>query len=126
LGESLMFQPVRVKLEVHPKGGATYVAYDRFNARPRELYQLNPGVELPVTIASFNPQWVASHPEALAEAHQQVVNAHLRARQGAVLFPGGMTADPKLELAKLKEMQDAKLITQQDYDKKKAEILAKM
>src|SRR5262249_16858081 len=50
LGESLMFQPVRVKLEVHPKGGATYVAYDRFNARPRELYQLNPGVELPVTI----------------------------------------------------------------------------
>jgi Short C-terminal domain len=37
-----------------------------------------------------------------------------------------LTNDPKAELGKLKEMLDSGLITQQDYEKKKTNILAKM
>jgi hypothetical protein len=62
--QSLVFQPVTVKLEVHPGNGAPYIAKDRFNAKPREYWEtIKPGAELQVSIARFNPQWVASWPE---------------------------------------------------------------
>jgi len=62
--ESLVFQPVTVKLEVHPTTGAPYVVKDRFNAKPREYRDtLKPGAAMLVSIARFNPQWVASWPE---------------------------------------------------------------
>ena len=62
--ESLVFQPVTVKLEVHPTTGAPYIAKDRFNAKPRQYWDtIKPGAEMQVSIARFNPQWVASWPE---------------------------------------------------------------
>jgi len=62
--ETLVFQPVTVKLEVHPNNGAPYIAQDRFNAKRTEYREtLKPGAAKQVSIARFNPQWVASWPE---------------------------------------------------------------
>ena len=59
--QTLIFRPVTVKLEVHPNSGASYIAKDRFNAKRREYREtIKPGAELQVSIARFNPQWVAS------------------------------------------------------------------
>ncbi len=74
---------------------------------------------------------------ALARGGSEVVliarGAHLRAMQEhGVRTVGPSPAvnmpqdDPKAALEKLKEMLDAGLINQQDYEKKKAEILARM
>jgi len=70
--ESLIFRPVSVKLEVHPTTGAPYIAKDRFNAKPDEYrYTLKPGAEMQVSIARFNPQWVASWPETAKSGADQ-------------------------------------------------------
>ena len=73
--ETLIFQPVRVKLEVHPNNGAPYIAQDRFNAKREDYrYKLKPGIEMQVSIARFNPQWVASWPETAVETQQAKYN----------------------------------------------------
>ncbi|MGA7194379.1 MAG: hypothetical protein WBW94_12185 [Anaerolineales bacterium] len=73
--QSLVFQPVTVKLEVHPNNGAPYVTKDKFNAKPREFWEtLKPGSEMQVSIARFNSQWVASWPETAVETHEAKYN----------------------------------------------------
>ncbi len=65
--QTLVFQPVKVKLEVHPTHGTPYIAQDKFNAK-REYYRfIQPGTEIQVSIANFNPQWIACWPETVGQ-----------------------------------------------------------
>jgi hypothetical protein len=73
--ESLVFQPVTVKLEVHPNSGASYIAKDRFNAKPREYREtLKPGAAMQVSISPLNPQWIASWPETAVSSAEPKYN----------------------------------------------------
>ena len=121
--ETLMFQPVSVKLEVHPNNGAPFIAMDRFNAKP-QIYRekLRPGVEMQVSIFSFGTQWVASLPETIVEvpAHR---SKGVSSNQGTV---DDQEDDPKARLQKLKGLLDSGLITHQEYAEKRKEILEDM
>ncbi len=118
--QSLLFQPVRVKLEVHPNNGMPYAAMDRFNAKP-DVYRnkLKPGVEMQVAIARMNSQWVASLPETIVDtsAHQMKGKSQYHPTDEED------DDDPKARFLKLKDMLSSGLITQQEYDQKKKEIL---
>jgi len=80
--QSLVFQPVKVKLEVHPANGSPYIAQDRFNANHKYYRFIQPGAEIQVSIASFNPQWVASWPETVGQ-EQRAAEASHRAQLAA-------------------------------------------
>jgi hypothetical protein len=163
-----IYQPVRVKLEIHPNNGAPYIAYDKFNAHwyptgDNQLKEpLTPGNKLQVAVSRLNPQWVVALLETLPPPYEQklgLANVNTRQRveqmrrdghiisqqdyaneklkatseeglgyhvQGSSSTSTGSTSDAKGQLEKLQEMLTSGLITQQDYDKKKAEILAKM
>ncbi len=148
-------QQVILKLEVHPNNGAVYVAEDKFMARAMDLMRLRQGCDIQVRIASNNPKRVVCLPEtvtapagspvqaraglAMADFAEQVarggsfgteqVMEALRA-QGIVpaAMPSmpGVQGDPKERLAKLKEMLDSGLISPQEYEAKKQEILSQM
>ncbi len=74
--QSLVFQPVKVKLEVHPNNGSPYIAQDRFNANHEYYRFIQPGAEIQVSIASFNPQWVASWPETAGQEKRAAEASH--------------------------------------------------
>jgi len=63
------YQPVWVKLEVHPNNGASYIASDRFNLavsynwRTGPEGNITPGAELQVAVSRFNRYWVVALPE---------------------------------------------------------------
>jgi hypothetical protein len=119
-------QPVRVKLEVHPNNRAAYIAYDRFKVKGR--IDLPVGGEMQVEVSRFNPHWVVALPETTThvggQSQKQGISPGIF---GISSMSSGQPAnDPKAELGKIKEMLDSQLITQQDYEKKKDEILAKM
>ncbi len=120
--QTLLFQPVSVKLEVHPNNAAPYITTDKFNANRETFYEkLKPGAEMQVSISSFSPQWVASIPETIVEAQ-----AH-RVKGNSANMPGGVDEeDPKVRLRKLKELLDSGLITRQEFAEKRKEILDDM
>lgn len=147
----LVAQKMILKLEVHPTNGATYIAEDRFMVKAMDLMKLTSGCDVQVYIARNNPKWVVSLPETITAspnasvqaranlamanlaqqaAHgggmspQDVMNA-LQA-QGLHTHPMSSTDDPKAKLEKLKDMLNSGLITQQEYDIKKNEILANL
>ncbi len=119
---TLIFQPVSVKLEVHPHQGAPYIAADRFNAK-HGIYRekLKPGVEIQVMIARFNPQWVASLPETIVEASANINEHSQRLRTAA-----DKSDNARVRLEKLNQQLSSGLITEQEYKQKKMEILEKM
>jgi hypothetical protein len=119
-------QPVRVKLEVHPNSGAAYTAYDRFKVKGR--IDLQVGDELQVEVSRFNPRWVVALPETTTHVGGQSQKQGISPSIFGIpsMSSGQPASDPKAELGKIKEMLDSQLITQQDYEKKKDEILAKM
>ena len=137
-------QPVRVKVEVHPNNGAPYIATFRFDAKGP--YSLPVGAEMQVKVSRFNRGWVDPVPGTVVESPGQRTNERLRDGQNmlkgsAVSMSGsgismsgpgisisgvGSPNDPKAELEKLKEMLNSGLITQQDYEKKKSDILSRM
>jgi hypothetical protein len=130
------YQPIRVKLEVHPNSGAAYIAYDRFTISPK-TFEVKPGADMQVAVSRVNPHWVASLPETarynVEQPQRQGIFAGMTGMPAMSGMPGMSPAssiqasnDPKAELGKIKEMLDSGLITQQDYDKKKDEILTKM
>ncbi len=151
---NVIAQNIVLKLEVHPINGATYIAEDRFMAKSMEIMRLSEGCDLQVSIARNNPKWVVSLPEtvtaspnasvqaraglAMANFAEQVahggatgpeqVMAALRAQGVRPYTPPAPStqADPKAKLEKLKEMLNSGLITQQEFETKKAEILSKM
>jgi len=128
--QSLVFQPIKVKLEVHPNNGAPYIAHDRFNAKPKDYREnIKPGVEMQVAVSSFSPQWVASLPETIvttAPAWTNNSSSRKHAVKASVNPMQQEDYDASEKLEELKDMLDSNLITPQDYEKKKAEILAKM
>lgn len=119
-------QPVRVKLEVHPNTGAAYTAYDRFKVKGR--IDLHVGDEMQVEVSHFNPHWVVALPETTTHVGGQSQKQGISPSIFGIpsMSSGQPASDPKAELGKIKEMLDSQLITQQDYEKKKDEILAKM
>jgi hypothetical protein len=133
-----IYQPVRVKLEIHPNNGAPYIAYDKFNAHwyPTSANQLKepltPGSKLQVAVSRFNPQWVVALLETLPPPYEQRNIERERSMQSmpkdsiVSINEANPTNDPKAELGKLKEMLNSGLITQQDYEKKKSELLSRM
>jgi hypothetical protein len=122
--QGMVFQPVRVKLEVHPNNGAAYIANDRFNAKAKFYSKLKPGSQIQVSIFRPNPQWVASLQETVAEVQEQNANKQIHKGQTENRKPAGGNAKKQLE--ELKQMLASGLITQEDYDDKKAEILEDM
>jgi len=112
-----VFQPINVKLEVHPNNGAPYIVMDRFNAKREAYYTIQPGVEMQVAIARFDATWVASLPETAVAIQQQ--------RRAEHIHPA-VAENTEAQLGRLKHMLDTGLITQQDFDQKKAQILARM
>ena len=72
-----IYQPVRVKLEIHPNNGAPYIAYDKFNAHwsPRGFdglkEQLTSGTQLQVAVSRLNPRWVVALLETIPPPYDQ-------------------------------------------------------
>ncbi len=132
------YQPVWVKLEVHPNNGTSYIASDRFNAETLFLRDITAGAEMQVAVSRLYRYWVVALPETARRSqqdNQSVAKGPSVSFQGSginmqgpgIFMAGNNPAnDPKAELGKLKEMLDSGLITQQDYEKKKNEILSKM
>ena len=116
---TLMFQPVKVKLEVHPNHGAPYIATDKFHAR-HGIYRekLKPGAEMKIVIANFNPQWVASLPETIVEAPAIYTKR--------VQTTADRSDDARIKLENLKKLLASGQITEQEYNQKKMEVLRKM
>jgi hypothetical protein len=149
-GGNLLAQQLILKLQVHPPQGAPYVAEDKFMAKLIDLRRLNEGCDVQVRIARNNPQRVVCLPETVAASP----NAPVAARAGLAMAnfaeqasrggPAGAEQavealraqgiqarpmaqeDPKAKLAKLKEMLDSGLITPQEFEAKKREILARI
>ena len=148
---NLIAQKVILKLEVHPADAAAYIAEDRFLAKSMDDMRLNVGCDLQVSIARNNPKRVVSLPEtvtasayapvqaraglAMANLAEQVahggsagpeqVMAALQA-QGVRTVTPPTADDPKAKLEELKELLNSGLITQQEFETKKAGILARI
>ena len=146
----MVSQKIILKLEVHPSNGAPYIAEDRFMAKSMDVMRLNEGCDVQVSVARNHPKWVVCLPEtvtaspnapvqaraslAMADFAEQVsrggstdpqqVMEALRAR-GVRTSTLAAPDDPKAKLEKLKEMLTEGLITQKEYEAKKAEILSK-
>jgi hypothetical protein len=73
-----------------------------------------------VAVANF-AQKVARGEAASGQSVMETLQA-----EGVRTRPMAASDDPKLKLGKLKEMLTAGLITQQEFETKKAEILAQM
>ena len=57
------YQPVWVKLEVHPSNGTSYIASDRFNAEIGFVDFITAGAEMQVAVSRLYRYWVAALPE---------------------------------------------------------------
>ncbi len=145
---SVSSQKVILKLEVHPANGNPYVTEDRFMAKAADLLKLKPGCDMQVRFAKGNPSRVVSLPgtisasaDAPMAARAGIAIANLVAQgkaakpeevlralqeQGIRTRPMSQPDDPKARLEKLREMLNSGLISQQEFEAKKAEILAKM
>jgi len=145
---NVVSQNIILKLEIHPSMGAPYTAEDRFMAKGADLMKLQPGANIQVRVSPRNPQKVACLPETVTAPANSPVAARaglamadllsrgssmspeevLKAFQehGIQSRPMTQSDDPKARLEKLKELLNSGLITQQEYEAKKAEIIAKM
>ncbi len=63
------YQPVWVKLEIHPNNIAPYIAYDRFNAPSSFTRDITAGAEMYVAVSRVNRHWVAALPETARRSH---------------------------------------------------------
>jgi hypothetical protein len=148
---SLIAQEIILKLEVHPTAGAPYETEIRYMAGVMDAMRLEPGYIVQVRVARGNPSNVAVLAETsrpgpnasnVARAQVAVANFAQKVARGEVASgqsvmetlqaegvhtrPMAAPDDPKLKLEKLKELLAAGLITQQEFETKKAEILAQM
>ena len=145
-GESqLVAQNITLKVEVHPTSGTIYPAEDRFMARAMDLMKLRPGCHLEVRIDRRRPNRVVCLPETVTapaeaplDARANLAIAELIASghtspedvrrafetHGVRTQPVPSVENPQARLQKLQDMRIAGLITQQEYDAKKAEILS--
>lgn len=150
---SVSSQQVILKLEVHPSDGTlAYIAEDKFMAKAIDVMRLIPGCELQVYISRNNPQKVVCDPKTVRASHNAPAQAGIglamadiaqRAIQGESVSPdqvmdmlrsqGIQTSPPPLvvddtrsKLEQLKAMLSEGLITQEEFEAKKKDILSRM
>jgi hypothetical protein len=145
---NLTAQELIIKLEVQPANGPAYQAQDRFMANTLDMMKLRAGCDLQVRVSKSNPAKVVCLPETIRasanaplESRASLAMASLVANngkaspedvrkafeaQGIRQRPQPEADDPKAKLEKLKDMLDSGLITQTEFEAKKADILAKL
>jgi hypothetical protein len=129
---------MQIPLEVHPPSGEPYQVNYVFTAA-RMKAAITAGMEIPVKIDPENPeriavQWDAQQASiAAAGGDMAAVNSGLQATYGnsaneamQAAKAGAAADDPAAKLKKLGEMRDAGLITNEEFEAKKAELLAEM
>ena len=129
---------MQIPLEVHPPSGEPYMVNYVFTAA-RMKAGVTAGMEVPVKIDPNDPQRIAVQWDAqqaniaAAGGDMAAVTQGLQATYGNAANDAMEAAkrnaaaeDPAEKLKKLGEMRDAGLITNEEFDAKKAEILAEM
>lgn len=129
---------MRIALEVHPPSGEPYPV-DYVFPTTRMKAAITAGMEIPVKIHPEDPsriavQWDAQQASiAAAGGDFAAVNEGLKATYGNAADDAYRQAranaaaeDPATKIKKLGEMRDAGLITSEEFDAKKAEILEEM
>ena len=101
---------VGLLLEVYPEGGQPYQVKARDQLHMMDLSRIAPGMMVEVRIHPNNPNKVvvAQWNTVVAQIHPDFM----------------LDTSPNQRLQQLKQMQDAGLITPQEYETKKKEILA--
>ena len=129
---------MQILLEVHPPSGAPYeVAYVFPTTRMKAAITV--GMELPVKIHPEDPQRIAVQWDAqqasiaAAGGDMAAVTAGMQSAYGNVADQAmrdaqakAQSEDPAEKLKKLGEMRDAGLITSEEFDAKKKDLLADM
>ena len=129
---------MHIPLEVHPPSGAPY-PIDYMFPTTRMKAAISVGMELPIKIHPDDPnriavQWEAQQASiAAAGGDMAAVTAGLQSTYGNAADAAYRQAreqqaaeDPATKLKKLAEMRDAGLITNEEFEAKKAEILSSM
>jgi hypothetical protein len=129
---------MQVPLEVHPPGGEPYEVNYVFTAA-RMKAPLTAGMEVPVKVDPQDPQRIAVQWDAqqagiaAAGGDMAAVTAGMQAAYGNVANDAMKAAqanaaaeDPAAKLKKLGDMRDSGLITPEEFEAKKAEVLAEM
>ncbi len=144
-------QQVILKLEVHPNNSPAYLAQDRFMAKAIDLMRFSPGCEMQVARFPGHPTWVVSLPETINASENAPAQARInlamakmveKASHGGRVDPQAMlkslqaeglnvrsmklSDDPKTKLEQLKSMLASGLITEKEFESKKAEILSRI
>lgn len=126
---------MKIPLEVHPPSGAPY-PIDYVFPTARMKAAISVGMELPIKIHPEDPsriavQWDAQQASiAAAGGDMAAVTAGLQSTYGGAADAAMRQAkenaaaeDPASKLKKLADMRDAGLITSEDFEAKKADIL---
>jgi membrane protease subunit (stomatin/prohibitin family) len=129
---------MQIPLEVHPPSGEPYQITYVFTAA-RMKAPITAGMEIPIKIDPQDPQKIAVQWDAqqagiaAAGGDMAAVTAGMQATYGNAANDAMLAAkanaaaeDPAAKLKKLGDMRDAGLITSEEFDAKKAEILAGM
>jgi hypothetical protein len=129
---------MHVPIEVHPPNGEPY-AVDYLFPTTRMKAAITAGMEVPVKIHPDDPQRIAVQWDAqqasiaAAGGDMAAVTQGLQATYGGVADQAMRDAqakaaadDPSTKLKKLGDMKEAGLITAEEFEAKKAEILAEM
>ncbi len=126
---------MHIPLEIHPPSGAPYML-DYVFPTARMKAAITPGMEVPVKLLPDQPervavQWDAQQASiAAAGGDMAAVMDGMQATYGGVADAAMRQAqanaaaeDPAAKLQKLSQMRDAGLITAEEFDAKKKEIL---
>jgi hypothetical protein len=137
---------MKIPIEVQPPGGTPYMVEYVFPTT-RMTAPITVGMELPIKVSPDDPmkiavQWdaqkanIAAHGgdmayvmEGMQATYGNVANDAMKAAQAQQAGAGasGVTGDdPVDKLSKLTQMRDAGLITPEEFETKKAEILSEM
>jgi len=129
---------MQIPLEVHPATGEAYQVNYVFTAA-RMKAPITAGMEIPIKIDPEDPQRIAVQWDAqqasiaAAGGDMAAVTSGLQATSGnaaneamEAAKAGAAADDPATKIKKLGEMRDAGLITNEEFDAKKAELLAEM
>lgn len=103
----LGMKEVTAELEVHPQNGDPYVTEDRHVTWTMDFFPLRPGCVVQVRVASGNPKHVVSIPDTLCDLTDE-------------------PEDADSQLDKLMNMLNVGMITQQEFDTQKDELLSKL
>lgn len=103
----LGMKEVTANLEVHPQNGEPYVTEDRYVTWKMDFFPLRPKCIVQVRVASGNSKRVVCIPDTLCDLTDE-------------------PEDADGQLDKLMNMLNVGMITQQEFDTQKAELLSKL